>query len=63
MGDVNIAGSSSSDNAHILGGLIYQGTVVQGSKVGGAAKMYYSSEAVNAAQTLAHYTLSWWRER
>lgn len=63
LGDVNIAGGGPSDIAHILGGLIYQGTVVNGSSVGGSANVYYSSEAVNAANSVGRYTLSWWRER
>ena len=63
LGDVAIAGGGVSDIAHILGGLIYQGTVVNNSSIGGSADVYYSSQAVNAAQNLARYTLSWWRER
>lgn len=63
LGDVNIAGGGPADVAHILGGLIYQGTVVNGSSVGGSANVYYSSEAVNAANSVGRYTLSWWRER
>ena len=62
-GDVFIAGGGAADQAHIVGGLIYQSTVVDASSIGGAANVFYSSEAVNAAQTLARYTLSWWRER
>lgn len=63
LGDASISGGGPGDLAHIIGGLIFQGTVVGGSKVGGAATVYYSSQAVNAAQTLNRYTLSWWRER
>jgi hypothetical protein len=63
LGDVSIAGGGPSDIAHILGGLIYQGTVVNGSSVGGSANVYYSSQAVNAANSVGRYTLSWWRER
>ena len=63
LGDVSIAGGGPSDVAHVLGGLIYQGTIVNGSSIGGSADVYYSSQAVNAAQTLGRYTLSWWRER
>jgi hypothetical protein len=63
LGDVSIAGGGASDVAHILGGLIYQGTVVNNSSVGGSANVYYSSQAVNAANSVGRYTLSWWRER
>ncbi len=63
LGDVLIAGGGPSDYANITGGLIYQGTVVGASYLGGASSVYYSSQAVNAAQTLARYTLSWWKER
>ena len=63
MGDINIGGGASGDVAHVTGGLIYQGTVIDYNKVGGSSSMYYSTEAINAAQTLAKYTLAWWRER
>jgi len=63
LGDVDLAGGGSSDIAHILGGLIYQGTVVNASDVHGSADVYYSTEAVNAANAVGRYTLSWWRER
>ena len=63
LGDVDLAGGGASDVAHILGGLIYQSTVVDNSTVHGSADVYYSSEAVNAANTVGRYTLSWWRER
>ena len=63
LGDVSIAGGGPADVAHVLGGLIYQGTVVNGSSVGGSANVYYSSQAVNAANSVGRYTLSWWRER
>jgi hypothetical protein len=63
LGDVSIAGAGIADTPHIAGGLIYQGTMVGGGSIGGAANVYYSTEAINAAQTLAKYTLAWWRER
>lgn len=63
LGDVAIAGGGPADLAHIMGGLIYQGTLIANGSVGGAAYVYYSSQAINAAQTLARYTLAWWRER
>jgi hypothetical protein len=63
LGDVTIAGGGPSDIAHVMGGLIYQGTIVNGSTIGGSADVYYSSQAVNAANSVGRYTLSWWRER
>ena len=63
MGDVDLAGGASGDEAHVTGGLIYQGTVVDQNKLGGSSSMFYSTEAINAAQTLSRYTLAWWRER
>jgi type IV pilus assembly PilX-like protein len=63
LGDVDFAGGGPSDVAHILGGVIYQGTIVNASTIHGSADIYYSSEAVNAANTVGRYTLSWWRER
>jgi len=63
MGDVSIGGGGPADVAHILGGLLYQGTIVNGSGLGGSADVYYSSQAINAAQSLSRYTLAWWRER
>jgi hypothetical protein len=63
LGDVDIAGGGPADVAHVLGGLIYQGTVVNNSSIGGSANVYYSSQAVNAANAVGRYTLSWWRER
>ena len=62
-GDVKLAGGGAGDVARILGGIIYQGTLVDASSVGGSARVYYSSAAVNAALTLNRYTLAWWRER
>jgi hypothetical protein len=63
MGDINFAGGGPSDQAHVVGGLIYQGTVVNASVLSGSSQIFYSTEAVNAAQSVGHYTLSWWRER
>ena len=63
LGDVKIGGGSSGDVAHVTGGLLFQGTVVEDNKLGGSSSMYFSTEAINAAQTLARYTLAWWRER
>lgn len=63
MGDINLAGGGSSDQAHVVGGLIYEGTMVNASSIHGSANVYYSTEAVNAANAVGHYTLSWWRER
>jgi PilX N-terminal len=63
LGDVSLAGGGPADVAHIVGGLIYQGTVVDASSYGGAARVYYSSEAVNAANLLSRYQMAWWHER
>jgi len=63
LGDVKLAGAGPADLAHIVGGLIFQGTVVDGSTTGGAASLFYSSQAVNAAQMVNRYSISWWRER
>jgi hypothetical protein len=49
--------------AHVIGGLIYQGTVIDDSSVGGAGRVRYSSGAVNNALRLSRYTLASWRER
>src|SRR6185503_19549919 len=63
LGDIDFAGGGPADVAHVLGGVIYQGTIVNASTIHGSADVYYSSEAVNAANTVGRYTLSWWRER
>jgi type IV pilus assembly PilX-like protein len=63
LGDVDFAGGGASDLAHVTGGLIYQGTVVNSSRMHGSSDVYYSTEAINAANSVGHYTLSWWRER
>jgi len=62
-GDVTLSGGGPADVARIVGGVIYQGTLVNASKTAGSARIYYSSEAVNSALTLNRYTLAWWRER
>jgi len=63
LGDVSLAGGGPADVANIIGGLIYQGTVVEDSSIGGAARVLYSSGAVNNALLLMRYTLASWRER
>ena len=62
-GDVTITGGGPADQARIVGGVIYQGSLVNGSKTAGSGRVYYSSEAVNSALTLNRYSLAWWRER
>ena len=62
-GDVTLSGGGPADVARIVGSVIYQGSLVDASKTGGSARVYYSSEAVNSALTLNRYTLAWWRER
>jgi hypothetical protein len=63
LGDVKYTGAGPADVAHVVGALIFQGTVVDDSSVGGAGRLYYSSSAVNNALTLSRYTLAMWRER
>jgi len=63
LGDVSLAGGGPADVARILGGIIYQGTIVDNSSYGGACRVFYSTEAINAAQQLSRYQLAWWRER
>jgi len=63
LGDIDFAGGGASDQAHIVGGLIYQGTIVNSSRLHGSSDIYFSTEAVNQANTVGKYTLSWWRER
>ncbi len=62
-GDVKLTGGGPADMGRIVGGLIYQGTMIGGSSQGGAGRLWYSSQAVNSALTLNRYTLAWWRER
>lgn len=63
LGDIKYTGAGPADVAHIVGALIYQGTLVDDSSIGGAGRLYYSSAAVNNALMLSRYTLSMWRER
>ena len=62
-GDVSLSGGGPADVARIVGGIIYQGSLVNASTAGGSGRVFYSSEAVNSALTLNRYTLAWWRER
>ena len=62
-GDVKLTGGGPADVARILGGIIYKGSLVNGSTTGGSGRVFYSSEAVNSALTLNRYSLAWWRER
>ena len=63
LGDISLAGGGAADVARIVGGLIYQGTVIDNSSYGGACRVYYSSAAVNSALLLSRYQLAWWHER
>jgi hypothetical protein len=63
LGDINFAGGGPADQAHVVGGLIYQSTTIGASVISGSADIYYSTQAVNAANAVGRYTLSWWRER
>ncbi|TMQ60475.1 MAG: hypothetical protein E6K76_02260 [Candidatus Eisenbacteria bacterium] len=63
LGDMDLAGGGPADVAHIIGGVIYQSTVINASRVHGSADVFFSTEAINAVQTLARYSLAWWRER
>ena len=62
-GDVTLTGGGPADVARIIGSVIYQGTLVNGSSTGGSGRVWYSSEAINSALNVNRYTLSWWRER
>jgi hypothetical protein len=62
-GDVRLAGGGPADVARILGGVIYQGSLVNASTQGGSARVFWSTEAVSNALGMSKYTLSWWRER
>ncbi len=62
-GDIRVAGGGPADVARILGGVIYQGSLVNASALGGSARVFYSSEAVNAALAMGKYTLASWHER
>lgn len=63
LGDLDVAGGGPADVARIVGGVIFQGTVIDASSVGGAGRIYYSSAAVNNALLLSRYKLASWRER
>jgi hypothetical protein len=62
-GDVHLAGGGPADIARILGGIIFQGSLINSSTLGGSGRVFYSTEAVNNALSLQRYTLAWWRER
>ncbi len=62
-GDLTLTGGGPADVARIVGAVIYQGTMVNGSTTGGAGRVWYSSQAINAALNVNRYTLAWWRER
>ena len=62
-GDVRLAGGGPADVARILGGVIYQGSLINASSQGGSARVFWSTEAVTNALGMSKYTLSWWRER
>jgi hypothetical protein len=62
LGDLSMAGGGPADVANIVGGLIYQGTVIDDSSLGGAGRVLYSSGAVNNALRLSRYMLTSWRE-
>jgi len=63
MGDINFAGGGPADQAHVVGGLLFQSTAIGASVLSGSADIYYSTQAINAANAVGRYTLSWWRER
>ena len=62
-GDVKLAGNGQADDARIVGSVIFQGSLVNSSIMGGAGRAYYSSEAVSNALTLGRYQVAWWREK
>lgn len=62
-GQVSLAGGGPADVAHIVGSVIAKGSISTSNTTGGAARVFYSSQAVNNALTLNRYTLAWWRER
>ncbi|HEU5310368.1 MAG TPA: hypothetical protein VFV24_02845, partial [Candidatus Eisenbacteria bacterium] len=59
----SLAGGGPADLAHVIGGVISKGVAATENSTGGAARVFYSSQAVNNALTLNRYTLAWWRER
>jgi hypothetical protein len=62
-GTADLAGGGPADVAHIVGSVIANGVTSTDNKTGGAARVFYSSQAINQALTLNRYTLAWWRER
>jgi hypothetical protein len=62
-GDIKLTGGGPADVARIVGGIIYQGSLINGSNTAGSGRVFYSSEAINSALTLNRYSLAWWRER
>jgi hypothetical protein len=62
-GTLDLAGGGPADLAHVVGGVIAKGVANTSNETGGAARVFYSSQAVNNALTLNRYTLAWWRER
>lgn len=62
-GMMDLAGGGPADVAHIVGSVIAKGIVTKDNTTGGAARIFYSSQAINNALTLNRYTLAWWRER
>jgi len=63
LGDINFAGGGPADQGHVVGGLLFQSTAIGASVLSGSADIYYSTQAINAANAVGRYTLSWWRER
>jgi hypothetical protein len=63
LGDIDVTGGGPADVAHIIGAVIYQGTMIEDNKTSGSGRIFFSTEAINAAMTLNRYTLTWWRER
>jgi hypothetical protein len=62
-GVLDLAGGGPADVAHIVGSVVAKGVVADDNTTGGAARVFYSSQAINNALTLNRYTLAWWRER
>lgn len=62
-GNLDLAGGGPADLAHVVGGVIAKGVTSTSNSTGGAARVFYSSEAINNALTLNRYSLAWWRER
>lgn len=62
-GILDLAGGGPADLAHVVGGVISKGVTATENSTGGAARVFYSSQAVNNALTLNRYSLAWWRER